>query len=317
MLVPKMLRDKGVKNKIGFFLHIPFPNIEVYKIFPKRKEILEGLLGCDLIGVHTESYKKHLLESIKTFFPDLEINNDNINYKERIIKTSAMPISIDFDQIDKMARTKYVNEKTDEIKNYFKSEIIGLGVDRLDYTKGIVEKFEGIEAFLEKNPEYIKKLKFIQIAVPTRANVPEYINIKREVEETVGRINGKFSRDGWSPISYIYNHVKFNDLIAYYRSADFILVSALRDGLNLVAKEYIASKINNNGMLILSEFTGVAEELAPKSLINPYDSNSIAREILKTFTSTEEEKIKIMTETRNYVKNNDIYIWVNKFLDLL
>lgn len=317
MLVPKMLRDKGVKNKIGFFLHIPFPNIEVYKIFPKRKEILEGLLGCDLIGVHTESYKKHLLENIKAFFPDLEINNDNINYKERIIKTSAMPISIDFDQIDKVARTKYVNEKTDEIKNYFKSEIIGLGVDRLDYTKGIVEKFEGIEAFLEKNPEYIKKLKFIQIAVPTRANVPEYINIKREVEETVGRINGKFSRDGWSPISYIYNHVKFNDLIAYYRSADFILVSALRDGLNLVAKEYIASKINNNGMLILSEFTGVAEELAPKSLINPYDSNSIAREILKTFTSTEEEKIKIMTETRNYVKNNDIYIWVNKFLDLL
>ncbi|MEI7474532.1 MAG: trehalose-6-phosphate synthase [bacterium] len=317
MLVPKMLRDKGVTNKIGFFLHIPFPNLEIYKIFPKRKEILEGILGCDLIGVHTESYKKHLLESVSTFFPDLEINDEIINYKERDVKVKSMPISIDFEQIDTMARTDYVNSKTEEIKHYFKSEIIGLGVDRLDYTKGLVEKFEGIEAFLEKHPEYIKKLTFIQIAVPTRTNVPEYINIKREVEETVGRINGKFSRDGWSPISYIYNNVKFNDLISYYRSADFILVSALRDGLNLVAKEYIASKVNDSGMLILSEFTGVAEELAPKSLINPYDSNSVSNAILKTFTASEEEKTKLMSDARDYVKNNNIYVWVDKFLELL
>ena len=307
MLVPKMLREKGVNNKIGFFLHIPFPNVEVYRIFPKRIEILESLVTCNLIGFHTASYKKHFLECVEYFLGN-EVD---------VGRVEDLSISIDYANIVKTAKSPKVRQILKDLRTKFSDQIIGLGVDRLDYTKGVPEKFEGLEHFLDNNPEYIQKLSFIQIAVPTRSNVSEYQKIKRITDEMVGRINGKFSREGWSPIHYIYHNLKFDELVAYYRLADFIIVSALRDGLNLVAKEYIASRINNTGQLILSEFTGAAEVLPHRLLINPYDVRSVSNSISKVLKTPKERQVKDMTELRNYVKENDIYKWLDTFLEML
>lgn len=316
ILLPKLLREKGVKNKIGFFLHIPFPTLEIYRIFPKRYEIIESLLNCDLIGFHTKSYVKNFMDCVEYFMSDqVEINSNIIKHdNNQKTKVIALPISIDFRHIDKVAQSAEVISKAEELQKIFDGQIIGLGIDRLDYSKGIIEKFEGLELFLEQNPEYIKKLSFIQIAVPTRSDVPEYAKLKRKVDETVGRINGKFSKEGWSPIHYIYSNLKPQDIIAYYKCADFIIVSALRDGLNLVAKEYVASRSNNSGALILSEFTGAAEEIPHKFLINPYDTNSIATAIKRTLESDEKQKILQMAELRSYVKENDIFHWLDAFL---
>ncbi|EKE04801.1 MAG: hypothetical protein ACD_20C00002G0008 [uncultured bacterium] len=319
MLVPQMLREQGVTNKIGFFLHIPFPSVEIYKIIPRRREILEGLLGCDLIGFHTQSYKKHFMECVDDQIIDAEVDYESDIVKHDDIKSKivALPISIDFNQIDEIARGSYVTKKVKELRRNFIAETICLGVDRLDYTKGIVEKLEGLEYFLENNPDYHKKITLIQIAVPTRTNIKEYMELKKQVDETVGRINGKFSKDGWNPVSYIYNSVSLKDLVSYYSFADFVLISALRDGLNLVAKEYIASRINNDGMLVLSEFTGAAEELDTGNTMNPYDVRSISEAILKVKNTDIKEKEEIMVELREKVKENNIYKWVNDFLSEL
>ena len=317
MLIPQMLREQGIKNKIGFFLHIPFPSVEIYKIIPRRREILEGLLGCDLIGFHTESYKKHFLECANDQIIDAEVDFDSDIVKHDNIesKVISLPISIDFNLIDEIARGKYVNKKVKELRKSFKAQIICLGVDRLDYTKGIVEKLEGLEYFLDNNPDYLKKITLIQIAVPTRTNISEYKYLKRQIDETVGRINGKFSKDGWNPICYIYNSVTLKELVSYYSFADFVLISALRDGLNLVAKEYIASRVNNDGILIISEFTGAAEELDTGNTINPYDVRSISEAILKAINKKVKEET--MNELREKVKENDIYKWVDDFLTRL
>lgn len=318
MLLPKMLREKGVENKIGFFLHIPFPDFEIYRIFPKRSEILESLINCDLIGFHTESYKKHFLECVESILnSNVKIKGNKIFHNERVSKVEALPISIDFQEIQKIALSEETETSLAELQEIFAGQIVGLGVDRLDYTKGLIEKFQGLEYFLDKNPEYIKKISFIQIAVPSRTNVQDYIKIKKRTDEIVGRINGKFSREGWSPIHYIYSNLKFDKLVAYYRLADFIIVSALRDGLNLVAKEYVASKVNNKGQLILSEFTGVAEEMPYKYLINPYDVMSISNSISQVLKTSDEEKYIVMEKLRSYVEENDIFKWLDSFLEKL
>ncbi len=318
MLLPKMLREKGVENKIGFFLHIPFPDFEIYRIFPKRLEILESLINCDLIGFHTESYKKHFLECVESILnSNVKIKGNKIFHNDRVSKVEALPISVDFKQIQKIALSEETEKSLAELQEIFAGQIIGLGVDRLDYTKGLIEKFQGLEYFLDKNPEYIKKISFIQIAVPSRTNVQDYIKIKKRTDEIVGRINGKFSREGWSPIHYIYSNLKFDKLVAYYRLADFIIVSALRDGLNLVAKEYVASKVNNKGQLILSEFTGVAEEMPYKYLINPYDVTSISNSISQVLKTSDEEKHNVMEKLRSYVEENDIFKWLDSFLEKL
>lgn len=315
MLLPKLLREKGVENKIGFFLHTPFPNIEIYRTFPKRLEIVESLLNCNLIGFHTESYKKHFIECADYFMKDkISIYGDKIEYGNIRSKVVAMPISIDYKSSIKLSRSKEVKQKLKQLRCIFKDQIVGMGADRLDYSKGIIEKFEGFELFLQNNPVCSKQISLIQIAVPTRENVPEYVKLKRQVEETVGRINGKYSRNGWTPIHYFYSNLNPEELTAYYMLADFIIVSPLRDGLNLVAKEYAAAKIDNSGALILSEFTGAAEEMPYKYLINPYDINSIANSIYAMLDLDEEKKKSEMVKLRDYVKKNDIFKWLKDFL---
>lgn len=315
MLLPKLLREKGVKNKIGFFLHTPFPNIEIYRTFPQRTELIESLLNCNLIGFHAQSYKKHFIECADYFMKNkISIYEDRIEYGDIEIKVVAMPISIDYKNSVKIARSKEVKDKLKNLREIFKNQIVGLGADRLDYTKGIIEKFEGFELFLQNNPECFNKISLIQIAVPTRTNVAEYVKLKRRVDETVGRINGKYSHDGWTPIHYFYSNLSQTDLIAYYMLADFIIVSPLRDGLNLVAKEYAAAKIDNSGALILSEFTGAAEEMPYKYLINPYDINSIANAIGTMLDLDEQKRASEMNSLRDYVKKNDIFKWLKDFL---
>ena len=316
MLVPSLLRKAGVKNKIGFFMHIPFPNYELFRVIPKRKALLEGLLGADVIGFHTESYQKHFLECVrrKINMSEVDMINNHIHYDNRMIDVPAHPISVDFDLIDNTARKNSVKYKVKKLRNMFNVDIIGIGVDRLDYTKGIFERLNGIEHFLDTHPEYRGKFMFIQIAVPSRTKIIEYQKIKGEVDEAVGRINGKFSKDGWSPIAYIYNSLNFEDLVSYYCCADFALITSLRDGLNLVTKEYIASRINNDGMLILSEFIGASEEIDTGILINPFDVRSISNAILKAIKTSDEEQKRIMTYLRQHIKENNVYKWVDSFL---
>lgn len=316
MLVPEMLRKAGVLNRIGFFLHIPFPSYEIFRITPKRKGILQGLLGADVIGFHTDSYKDHFLECVKKRFDEANVDlvNSCIEYDDKKIDVVSHPISIDFGLINKIARDRYVIDKSEKLKKSFNAEVIGIGVDRLDYTKGIFERLNAIEFFLDNYPEYHNKFVFIQIAVPSRVKVTEYQKIKREVDEAVGRINGKFAKDGWSPICYIYNSIGLKDLVAYYSCADFALITAIRDGLNLVAKEYIASRINNDGTLILSEFAGAAEELDTGNLINPYDIRSISEGILRSIKTSKLEKRRIMSRLRKHIRANDVYKWVHNFL---
>lgn len=274
------------------------------------------MLGSDIVSFHTQSYQNHFLDCVKKRIKNVEVDtiNSNILYENRLITVNSHPISIDFDLIDSLAREQYVQDKAKMLRGMFQADIIGLGVDRLDYTKGIFERLNGIEYFLDNNPDYRSNFIFIQIAVPSRVKVLEYQKIKRDVDEAVGRINGKFSKDGWSPICYIYNSVNLRDLIAYYSCADFALITALRDGLNLVAKEYIASRINNDGMLILSEFVGAAEELDTSNFINPFDIRSISNGILRSITIDKEQKQNIMKGLREHVSTNNVYKWVDNFI---
>lgn len=315
LLLPEMLRRINPNYKIGFFLHIPFPNQEVFRLLSNRTELLNGVLGADYIGFHTSGYVEHFVNCVKLLIPESEVSGSDFTIKlgSRKIKCAVNPISIDFDCITQKAKEESIVEKIDSLQAGYKSEIIGISVDRLDYTKGTVERLIAIENFLEKYPEYLNKITFIQISVPTRTEIETYQILKKEVDETVGRINGKFSKDGWRPVFYIYGTLSFDELVSYYALSDFALVVPLRDGMNLVSKEYIASKINNNGVLILSEFAGAGEEMKEALLVNPYQSGLVADAIKKAIEMPEREKLNRMQLLREKVKSNDVYSWVNKF----
>ncbi len=309
MLLHAMLREK-IDNPIGFFLHIPFPSYEMYRLFPKasRDGILEGLLGADLICFHTHDYAQYFLRAILRIL-GIENHMGTIDLSDRIIRVGTFPMGIEFDKFHNMDVSPNHSEKPgpDQPK-------VVLSVDRLDYTKGIINRLQGFELFLRNNPEWHGKVFMNMILVPSRTGVTAYKQIKRSLDELVGNINGNYGTINWSPIIYQYTSLPHIELIAQYRRSNVSLITPLRDGMNLVAKEYVASLQDRKGILILSELTGAAKELSETIIINPNDINEIANGIEEALKTPEEEQIYRNTLMQKRLKRYNVTRWANDFV---
>ncbi len=319
MGVGKALREMETAAKIGYFLHIPFPPLDLFLKLPWRFQILESLLCYDLIGFQTQRDRRNFVVCVHAMFPHIKIKGRgrvlSTEVNGRTVRLGNFPISIDYNEFAHKAGTQNVEKRLAEIKAVFKADHLILGVDRLDYTKGIPERLLAFRNALERYPDLEKKISLIQIVVPSRQRIVEYDHLKSEIEQLVSEINGKFTRPGWVPIHYLYQSVDRTELTALYRAADIALVTPLKDGMNLVAKEYCASNIKTDGVLILSEFAGAASQLYKHAfLVNPYDIQAIADAIYQACHMGIDEKRNRMKALRKIVRKSDIYWWVDEFL---
>ena len=316
MLLPKMLREKHPDLTIGFFLHIPFPPQEIYRLLPWREKIVEGILGADLVGFHTYDYVRNFLDSVLRLF-GYESNMGYINYQNRILKVDTFPMGIDYERFSSSILNPDTKKEIKKLKDQVGEKKIILSVDRMDYTKGIIKRLEAFEFFLQKNPEYLEKVILIMIVVPSRIRVKQYQHLKQQVDELVGEINGKYATINWSPIRYLFQSIPFYELTALYYIADIALITPLKDGMNLVAKEFIATKNNNKGVLILSEMAGAADELGEAIIINPNNKEQISWSIkyaLNMPVATQKKRNQIM-QTR--LKNYHVKKWADDFKESL
>ncbi|MEJ2664084.1 MAG: bifunctional alpha,alpha-trehalose-phosphate synthase (UDP-forming)/trehalose-phosphatase, partial [Spirochaetia bacterium] len=316
MLLPQLIKLEFPENRVGFFLHIPFPSFEVFRLLPWRDEILEGLLGADLIGFHTYDYVRHFLSSVRRLL-GLEHNLGSITLKNRIIKTDVFPMGIDYNKYAKGHTKKPVKKEIDDMRKEIGQRKILLSIDRLDYTKGIPQRLKAYEEFLHKYPEYKEKISLLLIAAPSRTNVAQYKKLKRELDELVSSINGKYATMGWVPIWYFYRSFQFNKLIALYELADILMVTPLRDGMNLVAKEFLAAKSNNKGVLIISETAGAARELGEALIVNANNIAQITEAIKTALELTDEEIIERNLIMKDRLRRYDIEYWSKDFLEKL
>lgn len=291
MLVPKMIRDQRPESRIGFFLHTPFPSSEMFRVFPWRNQILNGLLGADVIGFHTYDYLRHFRSSLLRIL-GIDSEMSAIQLLGRKILLNAIPVGADWGNIARFLKDSKVQAKYQEFKKHTQKIKILLGVDRLDYTKGIDRRLEAYEMFLENYPEWRGKVEFFQIMVPSRTEVESYKDLKRRVDQIAGRINAQYGRWDWTPIRCFYRQLAMDDLMNYYARANVAVVTPLRDGMNLVAKEFIlAQHVNDPGVLVLSEFAGAAAELADAVSVNPYSCKDMM-EAFRTALSMESSEIK-------------------------
>jgi trehalose 6-phosphate synthase/phosphatase len=316
MLLPALIRESYSKSTIGFFLHIPFPSSEVFRILPWRKEILEGLLGSDLIGFHTYEYARHFLSSVLRLL-GYEHEFGSIHMENRIVKVENFPMGIDSARIEELLQQPSIQK---EIKNL--REITGaqerkivLSVDRLDYTKGISQRLKSIELFLEKNPDWHGRFICIMLCVPSRTKVRQYSLLKEEVDRLVGTINGRFARPDWIPVHYMYRSLPFDKLLPLYAVADVALVTPIRDGMNLVAKEYVASKTDNRGVLILSETTGAASELGEALLVNVNNKEDLAEALTQALDMSGKEQTRRIESMRKRLFEYDVFRWATSFIE--
>ncbi|MEM6370686.1 MAG: trehalose-6-phosphate synthase [Myxococcota bacterium] len=316
MLLPKLVRERSRRrNPIAYFHHIPFPPEAVFRVLPWRREILVGLLGADFIGFHTEIYVKNFLESCAGILQaDVDLASGRVRWDNRSIDVSAYPIGIETAEFEQMAGAQGTTERSEIIRRNIGAEKIVLGVDRLDYSKGILQRLYAIERLFELHPEFRGKVSFVQVAVPSRTAVKEYEELKRGVDETVGRINGRFSNSGWTPVIYLYRGLPREELVAYYRAADVCLITPLRDGMNLVAKEYVACKTDDDGVLILSEFAGASAELDTALLVNPYSIQDMAVALQWALTMEAGERQRRMKQMRDHVREYDVHKWLESIV---
>ena len=313
MLLPKMIRDRKPATSIGYFHHIPFPSYELFRVLPEREEVLEGLLGADLIGFHTHDYMRHFISAIYRVL-NLNCNLDEITLKERIVHVDAFPMGINYEQYHEAPALPVVREKSAMLREKLSDKQVILSVDRLDYSKGILHRLEGYAQFLENNPEYHEQVSLAMIVVPSRDNVEMYAELKAKIDQAIGEINGRYARLDWSPIFYFYRSFSFEELIAMYDIADIALVTPLRDGMNLVAKEYLAAKRDQPGVLILSEMAGASIELQDALIINPNDKDEIEKAILQALTMPLEEKRERMSRMQKRIASRTVKRWANDFV---
>ncbi len=320
MLLGQELRKEGVKNRLGFFLHIPFPPLDIFLKLPWRFEIIRGLLEYDLIGFQTVRDKRNFIHCMKALLRDVKVKNQGaiqtFEVGDREVRVGCFPISIDFDEFSTLAATREVEKETQSIEETLPGHRFVLCIDRLDYTKGIPYRLEAVRNLLHRYPEWTGQFTMIQVVVPSRQEIPQYHNLKLEIDGLVGEINSEFAKKGWVPIHYMYRSLSKEELLAYYLSCGVALVTPIKDGMNLVSKEYVASNIDNDGVLILSEFAGSAAELHEEALLaNPYDICGLADSIIKAFNMPDEEKEERMRKMRRIVKRNNIFKWVESFLE--
>lgn len=316
MLLPALIREQRSKVSIGYFHHIPFPSYELFRLLPKRETVLNGLLGADLIGFHTHDYMRHFISAIYRVL-QLESSLDEIQLSDRVVHVDTFPMGINYNHYHDTVLNPDVKEKVIELCKEFGDQSIILSVDRLDYSKGILHRLIGFSQFLENNPEYLGKVSLVMIVVPSRDQVDMYADLKIKIDELIGNINGQYSDLGWTPVHYFYRSFEFEELIALYHTADVGLVTSLRDGMNLVAKEYIATKHSNTGVLILSELAGAAIELTDALIINPNDADEIEESIYKALTMDDDEKIKRLNRMKERVSTHTVEKWAEDFVDEL
>jgi len=318
MLLPHLLRQKKPNATIGFFLHIPFPSYEIFRLLPTewKKTLLQGVMGADLIGFHTYDYVQHFVQSVKMFL-GVDSYFHNLQYQDRLVRIDLFPIGIDYNKFYNAASDPEVLDMCNKIRNNLENKKIIFSVDRLDYTKGLPQRLNGFEYFLERYPEWREKMVFILNIVPSRSNIPAYLERKKMIEEKIGTINGRFSSISWQPVIYRYNHLSFNELIALYQAADVALITPLRDGMNLVAKEYVASCASGRGVLILSELAGAASELSEAILVNPTDTADVASSITRALAMPLYEQRNRLALMQRRLQEYDVIKWVNDFMDQL
>ncbi|MBI5290667.1 MAG: trehalose-6-phosphate synthase [Chloroflexi bacterium] len=311
---PFYIRQQRPAARLLFFWHIPFPPVDIFRTLPWRRQLLEGLLSCDLIGFHIPDYARNFTATVVELL-GAQADGELIHYAGRSTRVIARPIGIDYAAIDHEARLPRTEARVQRLREAIGAGTLIVGVERMDYTKGIVERLRGIEYLLEQHPVWRGKFSLIQIVTPSRLEVEAYRLKKREIDETVGRINGRFSDDIWIPIRYLHRAFSPSELIAYFRSADIALVTPLRDGLNLVAKEYAAARIHEDGVVILSEFAGVAYQLPEALITNPYSQEDVATAIAQALRMPKPEQHWRMEAMRNRVKAEDITWWSREFLE--
>ena len=325
LLCPKMIKDVRPEVTIGFFLHIPFPSFEIFRIFPWREPLLEGMLGADLIGFHTYDYERHFLSSVKRILKK-EVSFNRVNLGNREVVVNTFPMGIDYDKFNNAAMAHLAMKQAEKSdlkkqlelhkKGAEKGKLI-LSIDRLDYTKGVVNRIKAFELFMTKYPQYLEKVRLVMLTVPSRSSVSEYQRLKKETDEIVGRVNGKFATVNWTPIWYYYRAMAFDDLIDLYMTSDIGMITPVRDGMNLVAKEFVATRVGGDGVLILSEMAGASKELYEALMVNPFDLNQMAESILTAINMPIEEQKKRNLSMQKRLSRYSVELWANEFMKSL
>jgi len=311
MLVPQLLRERIPEARIGFFLHIPFPSSEIFRVVPQRERLLEGVLGADLVGFHTSAFVRHFASSVlRLLGATTEV--DRIRWRGREVRLGVFPMGVDARHFDALAGTEEVLSLVAAHRVHGAQLVVG--IDRLDYTKGIPRRLLAFEALLRDQPELRGKVRFVQVAVPSRENVGAYRELRDEVDAFVGRIHGEFATTTWSPIHYLHRGLSQAEIVALYRAADAVVVTPLRDGMNLVAKEFVASRPDEDGVLVLSELAGAAAELAEALHVNPYDIDRTAEALRRALEMPREERRTRMAALRQRVMTHDVHWWARTFV---
>ena len=316
LLLPEMLRRARPEVSIGFFLHIPFPSQELIRVLPWRTELLRGMLGADLIGFHTFGYMRHFLSAVSHLlgFP---AQNGQIETPTRSVRVDAFPMGIDYNRYAETAASEATAAHTAEYHEALRDTRVILSIDRLDYTKGIAQRLRAFDLLLQRYPEWRGQVSLIMLVVPSRDQVPQYAALKEEIDNLVGRINSQYRTIGWNPIHYFYRSLPLEELVALYRLAEVALVTPMRDGMNLVAKEFVASKLDQRGVLILSERAGAARELSDAILINPTNINQLVEAMHDALVMPEEEQNTRMIAMQALVKRYNVFSWTRLFMNQL
>lgn len=313
LLLPGILRSMSPTSTIGFFQHIPFPSYEIFRLIPWREELLRGLIGADLIGFHTYDDVRHFISTITRLLP-VTASSNVLTINERQVVVEAFPMGIDFDKFNNLSDSEQVRKKVKDFDLKRKEVTTILSIDRLDYSKGIIERLQAFELLLENYPEYLNEISLYMVVVPSRDTVPQYKDLKEQIDRTVGNINSKYRTVNWNPIYYFYRSFPVEKLSFFYATADICLVTPMRDGMNLVSKEYVASRRNNNGVLILSEMAGSSKELTEAIIVNPNNLGDIMQAILGALNMSISEQRVRMSAMRATVKKYNVKHWVNNFI---
>jgi trehalose 6-phosphate synthase len=319
MYVAQALRGRGLRAALTFFLHIPFPPYDIFEKLPQQQRLLRALLQFDLLGFQTRRDVRNFLGCVRRVMADARVvprrEMQSIRFEKREIRLGHFPIGIDFDSFEKGAMSDAVARRSQQLRANFRGCQLVLGVDRLDYSKGIPERLRAFRNALERHPELRGRVVLIQVVVPSRVEIPRYHEFKQRIDRLVGDINGRFSTSNWLPVQYHFRSLDREDLLAHYRGCDIAFITPLKDGMNLVAKEYCACRVDEDGVLILSQFAGAAEQLKTGALlVNPYDAEEVADTILKAFQMSEAERTARMKRMRRVVRDENVFWWVDSFL---
>jgi trehalose 6-phosphate synthase/phosphatase len=318
MLLPGLIREKFPEMPIGFFLHIPFPSYEIFRLLPRgwRQELVEGMLGASLVGFHTHDYMRDFLTSVLRT-AGYEHQLGSLTLKDRVVKVDTFPMGIDFERFAKAAASAESEKKGAELRDRCRGQKIIFSVDRLDYSKGLINRLKGYELFLKRHPEWHEKVVFIVSVAPSRTGVEAYRAMRQDLEQTVGRIAGAYGNLNWTPLVYQYRDLPFEEIVPMYRACDVALITPLRDGMNLVAKEFVACRTDQTGVLVLSEMAGAAKEMGEAIIINPFHSEDFEQAIHQALNMPAEEQVQRNLLLQDRLRRYDVNRWAQDFIQTL